>query len=88
MATPRERLEAFLTWRGWRHPQLASACGCKPAFVSHVLLGRKRPGLDIAHAIERVTGEARDDGARWDDGPIRTEEWVTETADAAKPDAA
>lgn len=36
----------------------------------------RRPGLSVAHAIERLTATRRDDGARWPEPPIKTEEWI------------
>lgn len=84
-----DRLSKFLSWRGWTRAELAEACSevirrrakgtpetlCSPAMVSQILLGKKRPGLDIAHAIEAVTQQKRDDGELWPGGAVRTEEW-------------
>lgn len=79
---PRARLSAFLAWRGWKHPHLAVACRCSAPMISHILTGRKNPGVEIVHAIERVTGEPNDDGAVWEPGPIHTEEWLkSDTSD-------
>lgn len=81
----RSRLAAFLTWRGWKHPQLAAACRCSVPMVSHVLTGRKNPGVAIVHAIERVTAAPTEAGAVWPEGPIRTEEWLTAEHDPIVP---
>lgn len=65
-----------MKWRGWTQRQLALALGLRaPGLVSQILLDKKRPGLDTAHPLERVTAEPREDGAIWGAGPIRTEEW-------------
>lgn len=38
----------------------------------------------MAHAIERITAEPRDDGKQWREPAIRTEEWLpAETTKAA-----
>ncbi len=74
--TARERLSAFLAWRGWSKSALAAAIDVDPSTVTKVALGQRGCGLELAVGIERVTGEPREDGERWPDGPIRVAEWV------------
>jgi len=70
-----------MKWRGWSQAEFAAACGegTHQATISKIEKGTRRPGLALAHAIERVTSEPRDDGKRFPTGPILTRDWLTET---------
>lgn len=72
MSAP-ERLERFLKWKGWTQRQAGEYLHSSQSMVSDLCVGRRRPGLSIAHAIERATAD-------WDEGPIRTEEWDEEAS--------
>jgi transcriptional regulator with XRE-family HTH domain len=78
----RSRVRAWMAAEELTQSRAAERLGVSQGAVSQLLNGTTAaPSLALAQALERET-------AGWDDGPIRTEEWVTETADAAKPDAA
>lgn len=78
-----ERLRQWMKWRGWSQAEFAEACGggTHQATISKLETGARRPGLELAHAIERVTAEPRDDGKRFPAGPILATSWLND----AKP---
>ncbi len=69
MQSPNVRLRRFLKSRGWSGAQLARELGFERSFVWRIVEGKRRPGLALAVAIERLT-------ATWSDGPIRSDEWL------------
>jgi transcriptional regulator with XRE-family HTH domain len=71
-----ERLRSFRVARGSSQEALAAeitalGCKCTQSFVGLVEHGKRRVGLEFAHAVEALTKD-------WDEGPIRTEEWLQE----------
>jgi len=78
-----ERLRQWMKWRGWSQAEFAEACGgaTHQATISKLETGARRPGLELAVAIERVTSEPRDDGKRFPAGPILATSWLAD----AKP---
>lgn len=64
-----ERFAEWLDSTGWTQEEAAEKLGCSQSTISAVRLGDRRPGVDLIHAIERLS-------RRWVKGPIRTEEWV------------
>ena len=75
--TVHERFAAWVAAKGWSQHEAARMIGCSQALVSQVIAGRKSvSGLQIAHAIERLSAD-------WIDGPIRTEEWDETATDPA-----
>lgn len=85
--SPRERLEAYLTWKGWSQSDFARAAKLHSTTVSKLLASdeekRREPGLAVAVAIERVTADAPD-------GPILAMSWLghegRSLADSDEPD--
>lgn len=76
MTDARARFRAWIAFTGLSGAEVARQLGCDESYPRKILEGGRRPGLDLAHAIERKTAEPRADGEVWPDGPIRTEEWV------------
>lgn len=72
---PRKRLAAWMRSTRTTQTRLAAQIECHETFVSHVLRGRRSPGLLIAAKIEVLT-------ASWSEGPIRAAEWAASRADA------
>lgn len=84
MMTAREKFDAWILWTGLPDAEVARRLGCDASLPGKLRRDPdRRPGLEVAHAIERKTAEPRDDGRRWRHGPIRTEEWLVEQTDAA-----
>jgi transcriptional regulator with XRE-family HTH domain len=78
MAHARERLVRWFEASGKTREAVGSELECSGAYVGLLLSGkRKRPGLDIAFAIQRAT-------AGWEDGAILATEWIdAESGEAA-----
>lgn len=78
MERARRRFERWVQWSGFSDAEIARRLGCDASLPGKIRRGvsDRRPGLDLAHAIERVTGTRRADGKKWSGGPIRTEEWL------------
>jgi transcriptional regulator with XRE-family HTH domain len=73
------RLRAYLTFKGWSQTDFAREIGHHQTHVGRLLLGKRGPGLELAHAIERLSSD-------WPDGPIRMEEWIaSDTQESAPP---
>lgn len=68
MPTTARRFAAWVAVAGRPKAHVAQDIGISPSMLSHILAGRKRPGLDTAAAIERLT-------ARAPGGPIRATGW-------------
>lgn len=67
--SPRERLRQWVTEQGGTGPA-AAIVGCHRTHLSHLLADPdRRPGIDVAFAIERAT-------AKWSGGQIRAAEWA------------
>lgn len=59
--TARERLKAFRTSRRLTVGELAEKLGCSRSHLWSIFAGERKPGLEIAFEIERLTGiSARD----------------------------
>ena len=56
--SPAATLRRWLDATGTTQTKLARRLGVTVAHVGHWLHGRQRPGLDLAAALERVTGRA------------------------------
>lgn len=74
-----ERLRSWRVANGLSQEALAlqiTALGCKctQSFVGLVEHGKRRVGLEFAHAVETLTKD-------WSEGPICTEEWLPEADD-------
>jgi hypothetical protein len=70
-----------MTWTGLSEREIARRLGCDQSYPGKLIAQHdRRPGLEVAHAIERLTAEPRDDGKRWREPPIRTEEWLEPAA--------
>lgn len=68
MATA-ERFRSALRRLGLTTKEAAEKLGCDRSFVSLLQLGRARPGLEMAVAIEHMTMDLAP-------GPIRPRDWV------------
>lgn len=66
MLTVHERFDRWASSVGG-YRAAATLIGCDPGYP-HKLAHDRKPGLHIAHAIERAT-------SGWDEGQIRTEDW-------------
>lgn len=66
---PADRLRAFLLETDLDTSQAAKLLGCTRAYVSLLQTKRRRPSLDVAASIERMT-------AKWSSGPIRAVDWT------------
>lgn len=73
---PRERFVRWLAWLGVSEAEVARRLDCDASYPRRIRNGERRPGIDVAAALERVTAEPREDGAVWPEGPIRAVEWV------------
>jgi hypothetical protein len=84
---PRDRFLRWVAWLGASEAEVARRIGCDASYPRRIRLGERRPGLDVAIAIERESALPRHDGEVWPEGPIRTTEWAghpsTVTVDAA-----
>jgi plasmid maintenance system antidote protein VapI len=72
MSTPHQKFRrwiAYETERGRSKLDLAVDLGCHPSTISHLIAGRRTPGLALAFAIDRATKRART-------GHIRAETWA------------
>lgn len=67
-ASPFQRFAAFLKDKGWSQTDAARELGCSQVMISHLIRQQRRPGRDLADAIELRT-------ARWKGGRIRSGEW-------------
>ena len=67
------RFARWIEYLGISDAEVARKIGCDASYPPKIRVGRRTPGLDLAHAIERLSAD-------WPDGPIRTEEWVSEHA--------
>jgi hypothetical protein len=78
MDSARERFGRWVTWSGLTDAEVARRLGCDVSYPGKLRrVGYdKRPGLDVAHAIERISAAPRDDGKTWKEPAIRTEEWL------------
>lgn len=47
----------------------AELIGCSPSYLSEIMSGRKRPGMDLAFKIHRATG-----------GKVTVESWMKDVA--------
>lgn len=70
----RDRFDRWVRWAGG-DAEAAKLLACDVSYPNKLRHSR-RPGLDVAHKIERATSEVRSDGERWSEAPIRTEEWL------------
>ena len=67
-----KRLRAFREWLGWGRAEMARALDCHPSYVGRIEdAGRDLKGLQYAQRLEALSKD-------WPEGPIRTEEWVTQ----------
>lgn len=58
---PRERLRAYRKRNGLTVEALSELLGCSRSFLWAIFSGERKPGLEIAFQIERLTGiDARD----------------------------
>ena len=75
-----------MKWSGWTQERLAAECGdgTHQTTVSKVVHGKLRPPLALVVVVERLSAEPREDGERWDEAPIRADEWLRD----ARPEAA
>lgn len=77
MSAP-QRLHEYLQFKGWSQSDFAREIGHHQTSIGRLLAGKRGPGLELVHAIERVTAD-------WPElGPIRTEEWLGEDDEQAK----
>lgn len=67
---PADRLRAFLVETGLDTSQAGKLLGCTRAYVSLLQTKRRKPSLDVAAAIERLT-------EKWGAGPIRAIDWTS-----------
>ena len=77
MPAARGRFERWTEWLGLNDAEIARRLKCDPSYPGKLRHDR-RPGLEVARAIELATAEPRDDGERWSEPPIRMEEWLDE----------
>jgi transcriptional regulator with XRE-family HTH domain len=80
MSTPVDRFAAWITESGLTRSEAAKRLGCHPSYPGLILRGQRRPGRDVALAIERVT-------RRSSGGVIRVEEWAHTPTMPAAPTA-
>lgn len=73
---PHERFLRWVSWLGVSEAEVARRLDCDASYPRRIRLGERRPGLDVALAIERVTSQPREDGEVWSEGPIRATEWA------------
>lgn len=64
-----KRFSAWLDISRRSRTSVGAELGVHPSFVFHLAAGRKRPGLKVAAAIERMTRGAPD-------GAINAEDWL------------
>lgn len=72
MTTPTERFRAWVDETGLTRSEVAKRLGCHPSYPGLIIRGARRPGRDVALAIERAT-------RRSSGGVIRVEEWAGHT---------
>lgn len=53
---PLALLQQEIDRRGWTQNELARRIGITSGHISHLMTGRRRPGLDLALRIERELG--------------------------------
>jgi len=63
------RFAKWLEFLAASDSEVARRLGCDATYPGKIRSGRRTPGLDVAHAIEKLSTE-------WPEGPIRTEEWI------------
>jgi|BEDMetMinimDraft_1075159.scaffolds.fasta_scaffold00752_2 transcriptional regulator with XRE-family HTH domain len=56
----RERMKAWLAWKGWTARDLAREMGCERTYVWRVLEGKARPGAKFMAGLYRVGLDPRD----------------------------
>ena len=56
MKSAAAQLREWIDRRGYRQNEAAGMLGIHETFISHLLSGRRTPGLDRAVKIERLTG--------------------------------
>ena len=66
-----EQLKSFLERREMRPSELAAAVGTSRGYIHDILTRRRRPGLSVAAAIERVT-----------DGEVPASTWAATSAES------
>jgi len=64
-----DRFQRWLADEKLSGAEAARRLGVHFTMVTHLKRRRRRPGLALAVAIERLT-------ATWSDGPIRSDEWL------------
>lgn len=69
METAHSRFEKWVAFTGLSDAEIARRLGCDTSYPGKIMRQGRRPGLELAHSIERLTSD-------WPEGPIRTEEWV------------
>jgi transcriptional regulator with XRE-family HTH domain len=72
MQNGRERLAAYRHRSRMRQNELADLLGLTDSYLSQILSGRRRPGLDIAVRIETLTG-------------VPVESWADTSVSEAEP---
>jgi hypothetical protein len=77
---PRERFLRWLAWLGVSEAEVSRRLGCDASYPRRIRLGERRPGIDVAVAIETETSQPREDGEVWPEGPIRATEWAAHPA--------
>jgi transcriptional regulator with XRE-family HTH domain len=86
MANGRERLRQWIDRSKLNQLEAAQIIGVDHTQLSHILLGRRRPGLDTAVKIERATGITVEAWTPIDDGdsePIESQSTVNAQIDKA-----
>lgn len=85
-ASARQRFDRWARWSGLSDAEIARRLECDASLPGKLRRpdSDRRPGLELAHAIERITG-AELDGRRWREPAIVTEEWLDATAEPAPP---
>lgn len=66
-----ERFSRWISDLGLSREQAGQFIGCHKSMVSLLCTQRRRPGLDLAFKIERLS-------EGWEEGPIRVAEWSPE----------
>lgn len=84
---PHERFLRWLAWLDVSEAEVARRLGCDTSYPRRIRLGERRPGLDVAVAIETETAEPREDGEVWSEGPIRATEWAAHPSSVEPVDA-
>lgn len=64
-----------MQWAGLNPRQAAEKLGVDASYPWKLIHQKRKPGLDFALSIQRVTAQPRADGEVWTEPPIRVEEW-------------